>query len=85
MSNNSANRRAPTSSYNLQNSNETKQERKLSKKEYYEKNFSTKAGPLSMDKLKLWGRYFHNNIPPNPYQRRKYPWKTILIVSIFQY
>lgn len=35
-----------------------------------------------MTKLKEWGRYFHENIPPNPYERVKKPWKTILIVII---
>ena len=54
----------------------------MTKKEWYNQNFSEKAGPMNMEQLKLWSKYFHNNVPPNPYKVRRVPWKTILIVII---
>ena len=45
-------------------------------------SFQDKSKPMSMSTLKEWSRYFHENIPPNPYYKRKIPWKTILIVIL---
>ena len=64
--------------------NEIQEERKLTKKEWYDKNFSEKAGPMNMQKLKDWSKWFHANVPPNPFEKRKIPWKTIFIV-LFNY
>lgn len=35
---------------------------------------------MSLGELRNWSRYFHDNVPPNPFYRLKIPYKTVAVV-----